>query len=103
MAQDIQMGGEYAPICEILDENVGRQMVAAYNAFDSAARKLDCNAVELGERMQDGGVAELHDCLKDVLSRFRSCIAQSNGEIEGDKDAIARAEAIIAKVKGGAA
>lgn len=45
---------------------------------------------------------ELLDSLKDMLSRFRSCIAQGNGEIEGDREAIAKAEAIIAKVKGGA-
>ena len=41
------------------------------------------------------------ESLSDILSRFRSCIAQGNGEIEGDKEAIACAEAILAEVKGG--
>ena len=42
-----------------------------------------------------GENADLAASLKDVLSRFRSCIAQGNGEIEGDKEAIARAEGLL--------
>jgi hypothetical protein len=40
-----------------------RLLRAAYNAFDSAARKLGINAVEFAERMQDGGIAELVESL----------------------------------------
>jgi len=40
---------------------------------------------------------ELLDSLRDVLSRFRSCIAGGNGEIEGDREAIERANALIAR------
>ena len=76
-----------------------RLLVAAYNAFDSAAQKLGVNAVELAEGMQEGGIANLAESLKDILSRFRSCIAQGNGEIEGDKEAIARAEMLLVRNK----
>jgi hypothetical protein len=47
-----------------------RLLAAAYNAFDSAARKLGCNAVELAERMQDGNLlTELLTalCLDDLI------------------------------------
>ena len=40
---------------------------------------------------------ELLESLRDVLSRFRSCIAGGNGEIEGDREAIERANALIAR------
>ena len=40
---------------------------------------------------------ELLESLRDVLSRFRSCIAGGNGEIEGDREAIERANAVIAR------
>jgi uncharacterized protein (DUF2235 family) len=36
-----------------------RLLAAAYNAFDSAGRKLGLNAVQLAERMADGGLADL--------------------------------------------
>lgn len=45
---------------------------------------------------------ELLASLRDVLARFRSCIADGNGEIEGDQEAIARAFAAIAKATRGA-
>jgi hypothetical protein len=38
----------------------------------------------------------LKSSLRDILSRFKSCIAQGNGEIEGDKEAIAEAEKLSA-------
>jgi hypothetical protein len=76
-----------------------RAMRAAYNAFDSAAERLGCNAVELAERMSEGGIAELVESLNDVLSRFHSCIADGNGKIAGDEKAMARAGAILDKVK----
>ena len=36
-----------------------RLLAAAYNAFDSAARQLGCNAVELAEGMAERGIADL--------------------------------------------
>lgn len=39
---------------------------------------------------------DCHKILQDILSRFKSCIGGGNGEIEGDKEAIAEAEAAIA-------
>src|ERR1700735_3894767 len=41
-----------------------RLLAAAYNAFDSAARALNCNAVELAEAMQDGAL--LADLLDNI-------------------------------------
>jgi hypothetical protein len=41
-----------------------RLLAAAYNAFDSAARVLGCNAVELAERMADGGIAALVEAVR---------------------------------------
>lgn len=76
------------------------QEEGATDAFGSAAAKLGCNEVEMAERMSDGDIAELVQSLKDVLSRFRSCIAGGNGEIEGDREAIAQAEALLVKAKG---
>jgi hypothetical protein len=49
------------------DEDHCRLLAAAYNAFDSAARKLGCNAVELAERMQDGELAELIEAARAFL------------------------------------
>lgn len=43
---------------------------------------------------------ELLGALKDIRSRFASCIAQGNGEIAGDKEALARADSAIAKAEG---
>jgi hypothetical protein len=40
--------------------------------------------------------AALKSSLCDILSRFKSCIAQGNGEIEGDKETIAEAEKLLA-------
>jgi hypothetical protein len=34
-------------------------------------------------------------CLKDVLSRFSACIADGNGEIDGDREAIEKAHALL--------
>ena len=80
-----------------------RLLAAAYNAFDSTAKKLGINAVEFAERMQDGEITTMAECLKNVLSRFHSCIADGNGKIKGDEEAMARAGQILDKVKGGAA
>jgi hypothetical protein len=94
--------GARAIIASDMSRDDCRLLAAAYNAFDSAAKKLGVNTVELAERMQDGEMAVLVECLKDVLSRFHSCIADGNGKIEGDQAAMARAGKILDRMKGGA-
>jgi len=91
--------GEDGTTVEVLPGDA-RFLRAAYNAFDSAARALNCNAVELAERMQDGEIATLVESLKDVVSRFHSCIADGNGNIAGDEEAMTKAGRILDKVKG---
>ena len=77
-----------------------RLLAAAYNAFDSAARKLGCNAVELAERMQDGAIAELLLTTKNL----HACIDWSDvPSYEKEMAEVGeRACRIIAKVKGDA-
>src|SRR5271154_2580230 len=41
-----------------------RLLAAAYNAFDSAAKKLGCNAVDLAESMADGLICDLVQALE---------------------------------------
>jgi hypothetical protein len=80
-----------------------RLLAAAYNAFDSAARKLGINAVEFAERMQDGGLAELAESHEELLadidglkSEFAICREISRSSYAK------RSRAILAKVKGAA-
>jgi hypothetical protein len=56
-------------------EAIAPLLAAAYNAFDSAAKALNVNAIELAERMQDGGIAEL---LRVILSLRAICGRQAN-------------------------
>jgi hypothetical protein len=44
--------------------------------------------------------ADLLSSLRDMLSRFRSCIAGGNGEIEGDKEAIEKALMLLSSCSG---
>lgn len=69
-------GGEYAALCELHDDKIARQMAAAYNAFDSAAKKLGLNAVEFAERMQAGGIAEVLEALAGLSGDLRHLIKQ---------------------------
>jgi len=88
------------------DEAMGtaRIMTAAVNAFDSAARRLAINAVELSERMADGGIAELLEALDYLLEQTVDMDLKYGILLtEGEEDARAKALAIIAKAKGGAA
>jgi hypothetical protein len=71
-----------------------RLLAAAYNAFDSAARKLNCNAVKLAEWMEDGEIADLFMQLSQTFAAI-----EATGECLGDMQAM---RDIIAKVKGGA-
>ena len=80
-----------------------RLLAAAYNAFDSAAKRLGVNAVEFAERMADGGLAELAESHEDLVtdidglkSDFEVCREISNGSYAR------RSRAILAKVKGSA-
>jgi hypothetical protein len=79
-----------------------RLFAAAYNAFDSAARRLGLNAVEFAERMQDGGIAELFDLLNEAIEEDNIRVAGENLS-NFDRCFRARARDIVAKVKGGAA
>jgi hypothetical protein len=81
----------------------GRLIKAAYNAFDSAAKKLGCNAVELAERMQNGEIADLVETLQ-LFEQSRTAFEHAN-DTESERlyaNAADRNRAILAKVKGGA-
>jgi hypothetical protein len=81
-----------------------RFLAASYNAFDSAARRLAINAVEFSERMADGGIAELLEALDYLLEQTVDMDLKYGILLtEGEEDARAKALAIIAKAKGGAA
>jgi hypothetical protein len=81
------------------EEAIGnaRLLAAAYNAFDSAARALNVNAVELAERMHDGGLAELIKCLEQMTEFYVD--DYSDRDISKP---VKRARAILAETKGGA-
>lgn len=49
------------------DEGNARLFAAARNAFTAAAERLGVNAVELAERMAEGGIAELLEACKAAL------------------------------------
>jgi hypothetical protein len=70
-----------------------RLLAAAYNAFDSAARALGCNAVQLAEAMQEGVL------LAEILGNADAILYHTP---HLDKEAFGRVEAALAKVKGGA-
>lgn len=70
-------------------ETNARLLSAAYNAFDSTAKKLGINAVEFAERMQDGGIADLVMALEWYAKNMTDHLD-------------AKALYALAKVKGGA-
>jgi len=70
-----------------------RILRAAYNAFDSAARVLGCNAVELAEVMQDGAL------LAEVLGNADAILYHTP---HLDKEAFGKVGAVLAKMKGSA-
>lgn len=83
-----------------------RLLAASYNAFDSAARTLDCNAVELAESVQDGGICDLVAALK-LAEHAMSFVLQPGytQTAEGikawaDELFLPAARAALAKVKG---
>jgi hypothetical protein len=53
-----------------------RLIAAAYNGFDSAAKKLGLNAVEFAERMRDGEIAEVLEALAGLAGDLRHLIKQ---------------------------
>ena len=87
-----------------------RLLAAAYDAFDSAATKLATNAVELAERMQEGGIADLIQALSSLVSVCEHRPAHASGRpmapmlsTQGAhaRKAIAEARAAITKATGG--
>jgi hypothetical protein len=76
-------------------ESNARLISAAYNAFDSAARNLGLNAVELAERMQDGAFGELVSVLRDIIS-------EADGGWLRESPLAKRALKVLGGVKGGA-
>jgi hypothetical protein len=86
-------------------EGDARLLAAAYNAFDSTARKFGCNAVELAERMQEGELAELVETVDNLQFSLNGCrLIMTDKESRDLAAEIAEsAKAILAKVKGGAA
>jgi hypothetical protein len=93
--------------------------LASERHFDDRDDFSDCEGVNLAalvdeEGHTDGTLIDFEDgrklrasesllsSLKDILSRFRSCIGGGNGKIEGDDVAIRRAEGVIAMTEGGA-
>lgn len=74
-------------------EEDARLLAAAYNAFDSAAKKLGCNAVELAEAMRDG------ELLSEILSNSDLILYHTP---HLDRAAFEKVTAIFAKVKGDA-
>ena len=83
-------GGEDPATVEVLPGD-GRLLAAAYNAFDSAARKLGCNAVELAEAMQDGAL------LAEVLGNADLILCHTPNP---DRAAFDKATAILVNAKG---
>jgi len=96
-------GGEYAALCELRDPEVARLMVAAYNAFDSAAKRLGINAVEFAERMQEGGLAELAESHEELLADIDGLKSDFDICREISRSSYARrSRAILSRVKGSA-
>jgi hypothetical protein len=84
-------------------EENARLLTAAFNAFDSAAKKLGCTAIELAERMQEGGLAELVEALGHHYGTHVAFEQSDDAESEREHAiAIDKTRAVLAKVKGGA-
>lgn len=70
-------------VCEIdrvpAAEANARLLAASYNAFDSAAKRLNVNAVELAERLADGGIADLVEQLRHVLGFLNTHEVKADG------------------------
>jgi hypothetical protein len=81
------------------DHDNARLLAAAYNAFDSAGKRLALNAVELAERMQNGGVADLIEALMVLLGQVET-EALLFPEVIPQYSAIGIARAALVKVKG---
>src|ERR1700722_14273093 len=76
-------------ICEVFESEANAKLLrAAYNAFDSAARKLGCNAIQLAEAMQEGAL------LAEVLDNADAILYHTP---HLDKEAFGKVEAVLAK------
>lgn len=80
----------------------GELLAATYNAFDSAAKRLSLNAIDLAEQMEDGGIADLVAALlialpfvEDVLDSPEQLKCFKKGAVQKDvkkiRAALARA------------
>ena len=83
-----------------------RLICAAVNGVRAAAAKLGCNAVELAERMQRGGISELVESLTEILADAEGYArTHGTGISAGNRirQRCDRSRAILAKVKAGVA
>jgi len=85
-----------------------RLLAAAYNAFDSAGKKLGLNAVLLAEGLQHGAIADLIGALEQAREHIDGEIDVVDGDygVPAPNKAMSLAHEIdvaLAKVKGGAA
>lgn len=106
----ITITGAYSPVpiaeiasttakgCDPLAEANGRLLAAAYNAFDSAAAKLGVNAVELAERMADGGIADLAQAIENLMPEVEAEIEQR--QESGDEEYWMPLDSLAADVRG---
>jgi len=95
-------GGEYAPICEIVDADLAKTLAAAYNAFDSAAKKLGISAGEFAERMQAAQIADLVNALERASFVLRRVSEGDHNALKNALGVSIAADAILAQVKAGA-
>jgi hypothetical protein len=76
-------------------------LCAAYNAFDSAARKLGLDAIEFAESMQDSKLSDVIDALERTSFLLRRISEGDHHAFENAAEAADAAYLILAKVNGG--
>lgn len=97
---EIFLGDSVAPENALtLKVNTARLFSAGYNAFDSAARKLRMNTVDLAERMQDGGIAALVSNLERSTFLLRRIAEGDHRALENARKAADDADAQLATVR----
>jgi hypothetical protein len=93
-------GGEHAPICEVADADLAKTMAAAYNAIDSAAKKLRIKTGEFVERMQDAQIVDLMKALERTSLVLRRINDGDHYAFKNALDVSIAADAILAEVTG---
>jgi hypothetical protein len=95
-------------ICQVFESRANaRLLAAAYNAFDSAAKRLGVNAVLLAEGLQRAGIADLISALEQAREHIDGEIDVVDGDygVPAPNKAMSLAQEIdaaLAKVKGAA-